>query len=289
LFTKSWDIKLVDQDFFKLRTCFTSQTVPHSEPVLVREFGYLIMELIHETILPRTENPPLAEGMTNSLISLVKDCLDSKIKFSVMGPIFPKIIFDSGDYATDYYTRFWDVFSLKYKGKLNWPNLVKLFCERLNIPDSGDIAKTAEFRCIKAILDPKDENETITPEAFQKLVKCVGPFIDFSESLDHVTYLLKAPWFMGALSPIEADKVLKNLPALKSFLVRFSAKTGEFSITWRVKDKVMHTRVPTDEKYNLWGYVESELTKKKFEDTPNSPYKDVFANTVPWRNHKFVL
>jgi hypothetical protein len=285
LFTSGWDIKLVDQDFLKLKTI--SKT---PEETLVREYGFLILELIYEQNLPRKESPKIpSEGMPNPLKTLIKNCFESKIKFSEMNIIFPKIIYESGEYATEYYTRLWDKFTQKYKGKQTWVNLVNLICETLNISYNSEISNTVEFRCIKAILDPKDEQETITPDAFQKLVKCVGPFIDFSESLDHVTSLLKAPWFMGAIAPTEADKLLKSMPALKSFLVRFSVKSGEFSITWKVKDKVMHTRVPTEEKYNLYGYVESELTKKKFEETPPSPYRDIFSVKVYSRDHKFVL
>jgi len=203
---------------------------------------------------------------------------------------FEEIVTQSEQLSEKTYSQLWDKLTQEFKGLISWGNFLPQFCTFFKIYYPADSDKKLEFQCLKSILECKENISIITVDAFERLIKCVGPFIDGAESLDRVVALLNEPWFMGNMTPQNADSLLRNLTQIRSFLVRFSGKSGEFSITWRVKEKVMHTRVPPIDKYNLRGYVEFELKKKKFEEYPTSPFKDIFAqNYVKLHNYKFIL
>lgn len=68
----------------------------------------------------------------------------------------------------------------------------------------------------------------VTATSYDRLIKCVGPFLHGNELVDQVTTLLDAPWFMGALSAQEADSLIEPLPG-KPFLVRFSSSNGTYA------------------------------------------------------------
>jgi len=132
----------------------------------------------------------------------------------------------------------------------------------------------------------------ITEEAYERLIKCIGPFIEGGEVIDQVRALLEMPWFMGVLSASEADSAIEHLDCEgKPFLVRFSSSTGDYSLTFKTKGKILHSRVPPMAKYNLHQYVSLLKLKKKFGDSPPSPFLYLFENSQKFpscHSYKFI-
>jgi hypothetical protein len=128
------------------------------------------------------------------------------------------------------------------------------------------------------MLDCTPTGGSVTEQAFSRLMKCVGPFIDGGEIIDQVRCLIEAPWFMGAISAQEAEALIGPLDG-KPFLVRFSSSSGDYSITFKQKGKVLHSRVPMNAKYNLHEYVALLQSKKKFLEMPRSPFAYLLSDT----------
>jgi len=94
---------------------------------------------------------------------------------------------------------------------------------------------------------------------------------------------------MGNITANEAEGLIGPL-ANRAFLVRFSSSSGEYSITFKQKGQVLHSRVPITAKYNLHQYVKLLQQRKKFGVTPNSPFKTLFdqASRSSVFQHNFI-
>jgi hypothetical protein len=64
---------------------------------------------------------------------------------------------------------------------------------------------------------------------------------------------------------------------------------GDYSLTFKTKGKILHSRVPPMAKYNLHQYVALLKLKKKFGDSPPSPFSYLFKNNIPsCHSYKFI-
>jgi len=124
----------------------------------------------------------------------------------------------------------------------------------------------------------------VTKSGFQRVFACIGPFIEGTEILDQVKALMETNWFMGSLSATEGEKLLQTLQD-KSFLVRFSPNSGEFSISFKENNKILHTRVLNEARFNLHNYVQMLIAKKGFKQCPPSPFKvtDATSQIHEWK------
>lgn len=68
-----------------------------------------------------------------------------------------------------------------------------VFCDWLRLQCDTETPTTLEFRCLSCMLDCDKNRGLVTAEAFARLVKCIGPFIDGGEIIDQVKCLIEAP------------------------------------------------------------------------------------------------
>lgn len=313
LFTDDWEVKLADQSFrkFKAITKGAKDTLEEvDEPYLVFQFGLLLWKLVTETDSSPLQSGELVEvpkHCPNKLIDLILHCcnLDPEAR-----PTFSRLVnldaFDGIFCEADAQghaacLNVWDKVS-RGRDAVPWDEFAPFFCSAFEIPYNGHVTdETIEFLCLRSMFDlqastniknRKARLTIVTQEAFHRLIKCIGPFIEGGEILDQVKALLEAPWFMGVLSAQEADELIEPLQSSgKPFLVRFSSSTGDYSITFKTKDRILHSRVPQSAKYNLHQYVELLKQKKKFRVSPPSPFAELFvvSNQLPgYRPWTFV-
>jgi hypothetical protein len=125
------------------------------------------------------------------------------------------------------------------------------------------------------MLDVDNNRGRVTDSNFARLIKTVGPFIEGIEIVHQVRALIATPWFIGTKSAVEAHQLLISLPR-NPFLVRFSSKTGDFTITYKLQNKIYHMRIPPNAKYNLHQFVKLFCKKNKLSESPQSPFKYIF-------------
>jgi hypothetical protein len=65
---------------------------------------------------------------------------------------------------------------------------------------------------------------------------------------------------------------------------------GDYSLTFKTKGKILHSRVPPMAKYNLHQYVSLLKLKKKFGESPPSPFSYLFEGNkyLSCHSYKFI-
>jgi len=126
-----------------------------------------------------------------------------------------------------------------------------------------------------------NSNDFVTVETFERMIKCFGPFYEGDEILDQAKNLLGTVWFAGSMSGVDAEDFIRN-EINSCFVVRFSSNPGEYSITFKQKEDVLHSRIPISAKYSLQQYIGILLKKKKFR-IPDNVVSEIYhlAKTAP--------
>jgi hypothetical protein len=108
----------------------------------------------------------------------------------------------------------------------------------------------------------------VTLDAFEKFLKWFGP-VQGPEILDQVKSLLEEKWFHGELNAKEAEaKIVSGKRG--AYLIRFSS-AGGYSITFiDKKKKILHYRIPDNQKYDLQKFVKI-FSKQHHLNAPVSP------------------
>jgi len=242
----------------------------------------LVTEQDGSVVLDSSALPELPAECPIKLQNLIYQCFDEdpskRPLFSSLitsSNTFDEVFYEASVNGAELFLRMWDDLTIEQPA---WLDFLPAFCKTFNMPHTETTQNTVEFQCLKHMLDCDNNNQLVLREAFERLLKCIGPFIEGEEIIDQVKSLLEMSWFMGNLTAFDAEKKLKDLPN-RAFLVRFSSNTGEFTVTFKQKHKILHSRVPTSAKYNLQQYVNLLQQKKKFKVTPPSPFGHLFVRT----------
>jgi len=201
--------------------------------------------------------------------------------------VWDDIFAEAMEIGTNLCNEIWTAMGVGDAASVQWSKFLRAFLSQLNIPYKESIETTTEVKCLMAMMGCSKNQMIVNQASFKRVFSCIGPFIESSEILDQVKNLMETAWFMGSLSATEAEKMILPLGD-RSYLVRFSPNSGEFSITFKEKDKLLHTRVPNSARFNLHNYIQMLITKKSFRQCPPSPFRQVGENSTQLHAWKFV-
>jgi len=261
------------------------------ERKLIFDYGILLFCLISEKPAvyytdPNSISEHLPIGCPPKLKKLIEDCTteEERPTFAILAnsSLFDDIFYEASLTSADLCLKVWKNMS---SNAIKWEIFLPELCTALKIPYDDETPNTLEFLCLRQMFDVDSNNGNVTDSTFERFIKCIGPFVDGSEIIDQVKALLEMPWFSGTMTAAEAEQIIQSLPN-RAFLVRFSSNTGEFSITFKQKNQLLHSRVPVTAKYNLHQYVKLLQQRKKFSDNPPSKFKTIFDKN-PVRNAHF--
>jgi len=282
MFTENWECKLADQFFRKWKHDLHLEVYPSDEVSLIKEYGYMLWQLITEQdamALKRKPDQPLSfpSYCPSKLKDLILSCIspqNSHPKFaSFIDPkVWDDIFLEAIGIGKRVCNEIWDRIGEPASASVPWSKFFRGFCSHFNINYDTKTETTLESKYLAIMMGCAGSNATVTKDGFQRIFSCIGPFIDGSEILDQVTALMETSWFLGALGAPEAERLLQPLGD-RSFLVRFSPNSGEFSITFKENNKIYHTRVLNEARFNLHNYVQMLISKKGFKHSPPSPFK----------------
>eukprot|EP01126_Amoeba_proteus_P007799 TRINITY_DN12827_c0_g1_i4.p1 TRINITY_DN12827_c0_g1~~TRINITY_DN12827_c0_g1_i4.p1 ORF type:complete len:276 (-),score=53.02 TRINITY_DN12827_c0_g1_i4:281-1108(-) len=225
LFMENWSVKLADQSYAGFKQGVGEEQVQVDEWDLVYEFGIILWELITEKSgeFFRKEGrfPFFPQGCPTKLRDMILVCCakDTQSRPSFLQLIsedtFEAIFLQAAYMSSGLCSNMWTTLAMR-RPSVSWNEFLPTFCEtlKINYPMVTKLEETLEFTCLRAliVLTQQGRNNdrvgcgTVTRESFDRLIKCIGPFIDGSEVLDQVLALLKAPWFSGVMSAPEAKK-----------------------------------------------------------------------------------
>jgi len=288
MFTDNWDCKVADQFFRQWKSGLNKDVCKMDEAALVKEYGLVLWQLITEqdaTAVRKGEAkltfPTYCPTKLQDLILTCYHVATSNAKFSnfVDTKFWDDIFLEAIEVGKKVGNEIWATFG--EAEHVSWSKFLRAFCTHLNIIyDASSTEPTLEEIYLMAMMGcEKSSQNTVYRKNFTQLFACIGPFIDGSEILDQVKALMETNWFMGNLDASKAEKMLANMPD-KSFLVRFSPTSGDFSITFK-EARVLHTRVPNNARFNLHNYVQMLIAKKSFKNCPPSPFSVAGEGIIP--------
>jgi len=277
LLSDSWMAKLGNQCYGKFRKLI-NKNYSENEPEIILQFGKLLYKLLcctgpldEEVQIQNLKFPPeVPKDLQDLIVYCCHPQEESRPSFKdITTDKFDSIFYEADSISIDKLFSIWAKMPMSRRRTVLWKDFVTNFCDALQLPLED---YSIELKCLLEMLGG---NEIVTEDSFVRLAKCIGPFIEGFEVLEHVRGLLESPWFMGFLSAQEADKILEPLNG-RPFLLRFSSNPGEYSVTFKSKQIVLHSRVPKNAKYHLPQYVALLKKKKKFQETPPSPFRHIF-------------
>jgi len=300
LFNQLWDVKLTDQDYRDFNSIIGKPVLPVDENNLMFQYGLLLFSLLTEkpaTYYKDSDSDSIAEylpeGCPRKLKNLILQCTSagSRPTFAELSnntALFDDIFFEASIISADLCIALWENMG---SNAIKWEAFLPQLCCALKIPFDDLTPNTLEFLCLQQMFDVDNNNGNVTDTTFGRLIKCIGPFVEGTEIIDQVKALLEMPWFSGTMSASEAEQIIQALPnPNRAFLVRFSSNTGEYSITFKQKNQILHSRVPVTAKYNLHQYVKLLQQRKKFADNPPSKFKSIFDNNpIPNQHFKYIF
>jgi len=290
-------VKLTDQDYREFNTIIGKPLTSTDENNLMFEYGILLFSLLTEKPSTYYNNADsisdyLPLGCPNKLKDLIIQCTSSErptfTELSNNSALFDDIFYEASIYSADLCIAVWENMG---SNAIKWESFLPQLCKALKIPYDDNTPNTLEFLCLRQMFDVDNNNGNVTDTTFGRLIKCIGPFIEGTEIIDQVRALLEMPWFSGTMSANEAEHIIQSLPnPNRAFLVRFSSNTGEYSITFKQKHQILHSRVPVTAKYNLHQYVKLLQQRKKFADNPPSKFKTLFdTNSIPNPHFNYIF
>uniref|UniRef100_A0A6B2L4B0 SH2 domain-containing protein n=1 Tax=Arcella intermedia TaxID=1963864 RepID=A0A6B2L4B0_9EUKA len=281
LFNQMWDVKLADQDYL----CLKPQSTAPTQSALLHDYGKFLVSLFTETYIPSDISDTdlrelVPQQYPSKLRSLINECLTQTTittfaqVVSSNGVVFDDIFFEASVDSAEICASLWESLTEDHENTngLPWDVFLPAFCSLIALPFEKEKANNLEFLCLKEMFDVPKNADLVTISSFERVIKCIGPFLEGTEIVHQVKALLEMTWFAGNLTATEAEHQLQSLPN-KTFIVRFSGNTGEYSISFKQNNQVLHSRVPVNAKYNLHQYVKLIEHRKKFIPPAQSRYK----------------
>ena len=293
LFDENWNVKLADQtwrDFYVM--CELVNKVVPAPQDLVNDFGSLLVNLITNSKIHPLPTDQSGFMIPTKLRTLIQECMEPNPKhrpnFDQLSDtnLYDKIFKESCAICEDKIECMWRDLS-NNRLNVSWEEFVPAFCESFILPFYDKVYETFEFNCFASLLGIQNtETLYVTHDALIRFIRCIGPFIEGTEILDKAKMFIEMPWFFGAINTQEAENLIAPLEN-NSFLVRYSSNIGDLTMTFKHKEKILHTRIPETAKYNVQEYIALVQIKKKFIGSPPSPFLDLIEqnNTyyLPWK------
>eukprot|EP01090_Pellita_catalonica_P022018 TRINITY_DN8408_c0_g1_i1.p1 TRINITY_DN8408_c0_g1~~TRINITY_DN8408_c0_g1_i1.p1 ORF type:complete len:803 (-),score=137.90 TRINITY_DN8408_c0_g1_i1:35-2395(-) len=221
------------------------------------------LEELIEAITLDIERPALPADTPAGLKALLTRCWDND---PAIRPTFESIIDDRSiekiiiEYeikdprgAKLWQSQFLDKFYMY------WDDFWKGFSAEFNCLFSDTDAKVKVFQ--ELVVDKATKR--VTMRTLNECLAFFGPLKDGNSFLDNIDRIAQREWFFGPLTTGDAEKLLRNSKKKGTFLVRFSSRVGNYSVSVAYKSgKVRHLRVTRtpDGKYSFDGKTYQTLS-----------------------------
>jgi len=229
----------------------------------------------HRPTIPQNMPPVLKEMMTRCWAK--EPPTRPKFETLVKEMNWDKIITDTITRGQEEAEAFWLTLSGNKKGdvpeSVPWPYFVRHFSKFLSIPNTNDLEKAIEWKCLKALLEESPHKNDITHQNFMRFLSWFGPVGRGSTEgiayLKQIEKLLRQKWFHGNIGAVEAANRINSAKRTHIFLLRFSNKKHTYTMTFRgKKGETQHERLHKDKWTDipsLISYVESETKRRHLQ------------------------
>lgn len=184
----------------------------------------------------KNERPPLPDACPQSLREAIQAMWhivpDKRPSFEDILPRFEAILIESTLLHDVGAVRFWKAF-FPDEQSVPFPRFAQALIEyfSLRYPTGVD---DVHIKCVSALVSPNNAR-VVTLEQFSNVVEWCGPFTE--QFISRVHDLLKLSYFHGDLSAADAQRLMAN-DKKGSWVLRFSSKPGDFTITVKGENNV---------------------------------------------------